>query len=136
MESELTPRRGRAWSAAGFATAGVLLLAAVALLVRGGSAPVRSIDSEQSVFSSSSYQTEVFPTFNDNGLAAAGANLNRLARRHAAAGDTFNSEVFPKYGAFMNGGDESRRGQSMLRKAQNEANRWLKKEKEEWTGRV
>jgi hypothetical protein len=135
MDTELTPRRGRAWSAAGFATAGVALLAAVALLVRGGSAPntVRSIDSEQSAFSSSSYQTEVF---NDNGLAAAGANLNRLARRHAAAGDTFNSEVFPKYGAFMNCGDDSGSGQSMLRKAQNEANRWLKKEKEEWTGRV
>ena len=133
MDVEQTPRRGRAWAAAGVAAAGVALLAAVALLVRGGSAPVRSIDSEQSAFSSSSYQTEVF---NDNGLAAAGANLNRLARRHAAAGDTFNSEVFPKYGAFMNCGDDSGSGQSMLRKAQNEANRWLKKEKEEWTGRV
>jgi hypothetical protein len=65
----------------------------VALLVRGGSAPVRSIDSEQSVFSSSSYQTEVFPTFNDNGLAAAGANLNRLARRHAAAGERLDAYI-------------------------------------------
>ncbi len=137
MDVEQTPRRGRAWAAAGVAAAGVALLAAVALLVRGGSAPVRSIDSEHSVFPSSSYETEVFPAFKDNGHAAAGAKyLNRLARRHAAAGDTFNSEVFPKYGAFMNGGDESGRGQSMLRHAQNDANRWLKKERGEWTGRV
>ena len=120
--------RRRARAAACVAATGVVLLAAVALLERGGSAPVRSL--------ADSYENDVFPPFNEGGRLHAGAvYLSRLARRQAAAGDTYSSEVFPQYGAFMNGGDESGRGQSVLRRAQSDANRWMRQESRDWTGR-
>ena len=117
--------RRRARAAGCVAAAGVVLLAAVALLEHGGSAPVRSL--------ADSYESDVFPRFSEDGRLHAGAvYLSRLARRQAAAGDTYTSEVFPQYGAFMNGGDESGRGQSVLRRAQSDANRWMRQESRDW----
>ena len=117
--------------AAGAAAAGVVLLAALVLLARGGSVPVRSL--------ADSYESDVFPSYNDvvppgAPRAPSAVYLGRLARRQATAGDTYTSEVFPQYGAFMNGGDESGRGQSVLRRAQSQADKWMRQESRDWKG--
>jgi len=117
--------------AVGVATAGVALLAALVLLARGGSVPVRSI--------ADSYESDVFPAYNDvvppgAPRAPSAVYLGSLARRQVTAGDTYTSEVFPRYGAFMNGGDESGRGQSVLRRAQSQADKWMRQEGRDWKG--
>ena len=138
MAAELGRRQTEAASARremgrklGLAAAGVAFLAALVLLARGGAAPVRSV--------ADSYESDVFPSYSDvvppgAPRAPSAVYLGRLARRQATAGDTYTSEVFPRYGAFMDGGDESGRGQSVLRRAQSQADRWMRQEGRDWKG--
>jgi hypothetical protein len=77
----------------------------------------------------SSYESTVFPAYHDSRLAPASV-LQSLGSH-----DTFASAVFPKYAAFVNGGDESGLGRSVLRKAQSDANRWMRLDQRDWQGR-
>jgi hypothetical protein len=99
----------------------VVLLATAAVIRRAGSPASRGL--------ASSYESAVFPTYHDSRLAPAWA-LRSLDSHRA-----FASAVFPKYSAFVNGGDESGLGRSVLRRDQSDADRWMRADQRDWLGR-
>ena len=119
------------------AAAVLAAVAAAALVATAGSHPA-VLSTQQLWGRDDAYVGSVFPAYQDARLAGVSHDLSRLAyretHRDSSRQTTFVRKVFPTYGAFMNDGDESGRGQTMLHRAQHEADQWMRDDQRDWTG--